>query len=532
MAEVTALYRKLPSDARRFRLLTIIPSADVASTIECSLAEHSIDDAEYTYDALSYCWGDAGTTVPIIVDGHERQVTVNLDDALRQFRSDSFPSPMIIWADALCINQKDELERGHQVKLMGDIYRKASKVRAWLGRGDQVEGRGLRAIQHMSRPRCTDGSRDPKESPHERYDSIWEEICELPFVLAVCNAPYWRRVWVVQELVLNDNVTLHSGARRGVVRCWMCLITAIDSCSYDSEDNWCSNICPSAFDCHIQIFDSFKLIESAKRLLTQRQHQGGTELVLLLLHSRKKLVTNELDRIYGLLGLLEEYLDVDPDYSNTTEGLYEAVVMQVIQKTGSLEILEQGQQSGSRTAALPSWVPDFREPAHPFPGPDFDENPEYRDILIPQNQFTPWSPCRGVLGVFGARFDIVKEVIDLPPYHIYKGQEVDLSNHSYRSILAQAAKGAFSTMGGFLGQLRQTPQVGDQVCILVAQLTCLLFVLRTIPSTTRPAYSLVGGCTIWRDWDFDQIVKPSAAARLISENSDGYELGIRSFFLV
>src|SRR3954464_4799263 len=29
---------------------------------------------------------------------------------------------VIIWADTLCIDQNDELERSHQVKLMRDIY--------------------------------------------------------------------------------------------------------------------------------------------------------------------------------------------------------------------------------------------------------------------------------------------------------------------------------------------------------------------------------------------------------------------------
>jgi hypothetical protein len=36
-------------------------------------------------------------------------------------------------ADAVCINQNDHQERLGQIKLMGDIYRKATRVLVWLG---------------------------------------------------------------------------------------------------------------------------------------------------------------------------------------------------------------------------------------------------------------------------------------------------------------------------------------------------------------------------------------------------------------
>ena len=39
----------------------------------------------------------------------------------------------ILWADAACINQSDDQERGHQVKQMGSIYATATKVLIWLG---------------------------------------------------------------------------------------------------------------------------------------------------------------------------------------------------------------------------------------------------------------------------------------------------------------------------------------------------------------------------------------------------------------
>ena len=41
-----------------------------------------------------------------------------------------------IWIDAVSINQNDIAEKNVQVAMMGDIYKNAARVIAWLGRGD------------------------------------------------------------------------------------------------------------------------------------------------------------------------------------------------------------------------------------------------------------------------------------------------------------------------------------------------------------------------------------------------------------
>ena len=42
-----------------------------------------------------------------------------------------------VWLDLICINQEDEAELSKQVSQMGEIYKKASKVYAWLGEADR-----------------------------------------------------------------------------------------------------------------------------------------------------------------------------------------------------------------------------------------------------------------------------------------------------------------------------------------------------------------------------------------------------------
>lgn len=42
-----------------------------------------------------------------------------------------------MWADAICINQDNNTEKGHQVKRMGKVYENAKEVLAWLGKGSE-----------------------------------------------------------------------------------------------------------------------------------------------------------------------------------------------------------------------------------------------------------------------------------------------------------------------------------------------------------------------------------------------------------
>jgi len=39
----------------------------------------------------------------------------------------------VLWIEAICINQADDIEKSHQVSLMGEIYRNADNVVIFLG---------------------------------------------------------------------------------------------------------------------------------------------------------------------------------------------------------------------------------------------------------------------------------------------------------------------------------------------------------------------------------------------------------------
>lgn len=129
------------------------------------------------YEALSYVWGDPTVTETIRLDGDfVLQLTSSIADALRRVRRPSVTRA--VWADQICVNQKDKAERSQQVKLMGSMYRSTKRVLVWLGRdpGGKAEGaRGL--IERLDELFSRDGDANRDESVN--YN---EALAEFPAV--------------------------------------------------------------------------------------------------------------------------------------------------------------------------------------------------------------------------------------------------------------------------------------------------------------------------------------------------------------
>lgn len=149
-------YEPLDSPATQIRLLDLLPGR---GTIKCRLKVVDLEKARNTYEPLSYCWR---TTVRYLLrpkskqqkccriwlDGADLVINSNLSEALRQLRLSG--GVRTLWADAICINQNDNLEKSFQVSMMADIYRSGSRTVAWLGRGSLWSERSFRYLEKMA----------------------------------------------------------------------------------------------------------------------------------------------------------------------------------------------------------------------------------------------------------------------------------------------------------------------------------------------------------------------------------------------
>ena len=120
-----------PLEADEIRLLVLLPGSRNES-IQCRLARVKLQSQEEVpvNHALSYMWGPPLPTTLIHVNDTPFEVRDNLFEALKQLRNEYFPR--CLWVDAICINQKDNSERGHQVAIMSSVFRLATKVLVWL----------------------------------------------------------------------------------------------------------------------------------------------------------------------------------------------------------------------------------------------------------------------------------------------------------------------------------------------------------------------------------------------------------------
>ena len=112
------IWSTLRQERQEIRLLTLCPGT-FQQEIQCKLHIVSLDQ-DLKYVALSYCWGDQNDRDTINVNGQKITVTRSLATALRYMRRND--EEVILWNDATCINQNDEIEKGLQIMLMGQIY--------------------------------------------------------------------------------------------------------------------------------------------------------------------------------------------------------------------------------------------------------------------------------------------------------------------------------------------------------------------------------------------------------------------------
>ncbi|KAF1921625.1 heterokaryon incompatibility protein-domain-containing protein [Ampelomyces quisqualis] len=205
-------FRHTPLDLKSnsIRLLKLLPGRDEYNRIRCELRHATIAD---DYTCLSYEWGTQKNMGLITINGHPYHVGENLLHFLSLASSDTaqqnnlgMPTKLInedrsrqvldlgssvrsLWIDAICIDQSNFDERNHQVAQMGFIFRRARQVFTWLGNDSKHSGKWFPRIrQHQLINICTG-----RVSNEEELESCRTRIG---------NNTYWKRAWIIQEIML------------------------------------------------------------------------------------------------------------------------------------------------------------------------------------------------------------------------------------------------------------------------------------------------------------------------------------------
>jgi hypothetical protein len=100
------------------------------------------------------------------------------------------------YIDALCIDQSNEAEKPGQVQAMGEIYRRAEEVVAWI----------------VYEPEnFEEGSDEATYDPVDGLDVI-SSMSRAEIMRAVVENSYWSRLWIVQEVLLAKRLSIRFGS--------------------------------------------------------------------------------------------------------------------------------------------------------------------------------------------------------------------------------------------------------------------------------------------------------------------------------
>lgn len=283
------------------------------------------------FEALSYVWGKKTFDREIQTPDGVIPLTRSLSRALCRIRLPD--RSRHVWADAVCINQSDPPERGHQVKLMGQLYSTAQHVLVWLGPD----------VNHQAK-RIFSLARNPRQaSTPEGVEALKNALKDLT------HCEWFSRLWIVQEHMLARSAKCMWGDEE------------IDFIYLD----W-------------RFHDIFSeeaafMPWMALRLTREDNYRGrGVSIAEVLTSTRGLGCTDERDRVYATLGLpydthitpdlIDLLKSLEPDYScSVRQSLLEHATAFVKCSRTYILLAQVCHRShlDHRKRDRPSWLPDL-----------------------------------------------------------------------------------------------------------------------------------------------------------------------------
>ncbi|KAF5635280.1 beta transducin [Fusarium tjaetaba] len=305
------------------------------------------------YTALSYVWGDASQRGVIHLGDSAKEITASLDAALRDLRDKS--RVCRIWADALCIDQSNNSEKGVQVALMGRIYSTAHHTVIHLGKSPP----GLKKL-FMDLRAQSQATIHGNTSGLGQLSLTADEIDEMRRNLVL--KPWFRRVWVFQELVLSTDVWVQCDDLR--IR-WHHFCEAVDTKSVVA-----AMLLDTLSDSITQ--QSQPRDATALENMNSRRYDGFKAPLSTLLSCRRGVgVTDPRDIVFGHLGVVSDRDRCDRfikvDYDRDLARVSVDAARYFLDDTGIESLLLHAMNPSPINApGIPSWCPRWSRPQVPW----------------------------------------------------------------------------------------------------------------------------------------------------------------------
>ena len=224
------------------------------------------------------------------------------------------------------IHQSNDLaEKGLQVSVIGEIFKKAIQVCVWIGEHDDGSEEYIAAIPKLDSLWDLNYRGPFRKSllftPFVQQTNIvhrfiWRHRSErtnsiiqshLEQFAAICERGYWQRIWIFQEITLARRVMLYCGNH------------VVDFSSFCDNHRAMMHYC-RANDRHIELLNKIRFLD--RELMDARQYHSIVEHLSIYY---MKDATDTRDMVYALLPLIPWSYDASTlqvDYTIQTMGLY------------------------------------------------------------------------------------------------------------------------------------------------------------------------------------------------------------------
>ncbi|CAD6446898.1 9d3d13e4-6aac-4073-bae1-552b574167e2 [Sclerotinia trifoliorum] len=405
------------------RIIIVHPEALISSPLSCSLIHSTLSHYHNSlidqYTALSYVWGDANNTRTILVDEKPLSITASLETALRHMRDTQ--KDMMIWADGICINQSDTEEKSKQVRLMGNIYEVATHTIIFLGKTTWEYEEIFELLgpffptQHLLKNSSTTGNQD----------KLCKDLSRL-----LSNMEWFKRVWVLQELVLSRDPWLQVGRQRFRWDDFMHFIDrgtsrqVLGDDLMDFIDRGTSRqvLEDENYPSHNYAMEMQEIRFKFKNTLKYEGECHEVNNLLRVLHLRRGHgVLDPRDMIYGHLALnmpqsndpeIERLVEID--YHKPLSEVYSNLALYLLKREGNFGFLSHVEdvELAARRLCLPSWVPDWTS-SNSSPDAEYHLGTHRCfDFTVPAHLALLKS---SVLGCTGTRVTVIESIKDIPP---------------------------------------------------------------------------------------------------------------------
>ncbi|KAK4167917.1 heterokaryon incompatibility protein-domain-containing protein [Cladorrhinum sp. PSN259] len=477
------------------RLLHLLPAADDTAGLRCQLIEQdfyktwSYGAASCDYHALSYAWGNPVfpdflevVSLGNILPGDQGNsgteclgiipITRNLCQALKRLRRKD--ATLVLWVDAVCIDQNNVAERSSQVSNMAKIYTRATSVIVWLGDDSYLRDGQLcmSFFQDLERSLTASNNHQVSASWRKRFQinelvaKFLDRKSSKGAIMYFLGRAWFRRRWVVQEVVLAKSVVLHCGAWNVPWNTFHLAITELFENGYG-------------------VFPPDR--KTTMRTMMGVRHGGSTitavrnigmavkkQLPLdTLVEFSTFLCANPRDRLYALYGVIKRWCPrqvsmqltqmSNVDYSLSTEHVFTnfAVSLMQIDTRDCLPMTSDNAEYKPVTHVLqlaaafghqkpghdgfrgkiPSWAVDWTgtlgfEPLQHSP----KDRSAFKAIRSEQLRFLPTAESPRLLVMVGLPFDVVTACITLDSSPMLVAKSVQKAKGSLNAFLSKVAE--------------------------------------------------------------------------------------------